>query len=158
MLFGDYVPAKVTTSHVKDVLRSAIASEFLSNASAKQMKLKLTKKHNEEEARVVEKRPNDSRIRKPDESEDDFYHRIRMHADHPPPLTISMPTLSPFEHISGLDARNEAKLQADYIKNKVESADIHLAEYLMTAQQYQSLFNQFSPDQVQAANLSLRKL
>lgn len=112
MLFGDYVPAKVTTSHVKDVLHSAIASEFLSNATEKEMKLQLTKKQEEEEAlkAAVRKRPNDSRIRKPDESEDDFQHRIRMHSDHPPPLTVSMPALSPFEHIPGLDARNEAKL------------------------------------------------
>ena len=110
MLFGDYVPAKVTTTHVKGVLQSAIASEFLSNVLANEMKRRLTQKQEEEEAAAVRKRPNDSRIRKPDESEDDFQHRIRLHADYPPPLTVSMPASSPFEHVPGLDARNEAKL------------------------------------------------
>lgn len=74
------------------------------------MKLKSAIQHQEEEARVVVKRPNDSRIRKPDEPDDDFQHRIRMHADHPPPLSVSMPASSPFEHILGLNASNEAKL------------------------------------------------
>jgi len=87
-----------------------VNQKSLKDALTKQMKLKLTKKHEEEEARIVMKRPNDSRIRKPDEAEDDFQHRIRMHSDQPPPLTVSMPASSPFEHIPGLDARNEAKL------------------------------------------------
>ena len=80
-----------------------------------------------------ERRPNDSRLMRRDETEEDIYIRNRLNPDAPNPLKIDVPDHSPFEIIPGLDATKLNELN-NMILNKRIEGEVTLAGYMITKQ------------------------
>ena len=159
VFFGAYAPKKASVNRMQAEMARGLREQYDLPQYMPVNKKKTKNGNDKQQADGVHdanlaKRPNDSRLQRRDETEEDQMNRLRLDPDAPPPLKIDVPRHSPFEVIPGLHNAKRAELDFLILNKRIEG-QLSLADYMISKEQYQGLYKHVD---LRNANLALKKL